>query len=497
MHEIELFGRGISSVFHVVPLLLTLAGTILGIIFGAVPGLTATMGIVLMLPFTFGTDPISGICLLIGIFIGGVSGGLISATLLRMPGTPSSVATTFDAYPMAVEKGEPAKALGIGVFSSFFAGWITFLLLSFLAPLIASFALKFGHFEYFSLGVFALTIVAAVSRGSMLKGLIAGFLGMLFAVFGPAPIDYTQRYTFGTDLLQCGFALLPVLIGLFAVSQILKESGNPKTVLVPKVKEKTTLLPLSTFKGEWPNIIKSSLIGFFIGVLPGIGASTANVVSYGQAKSSHPHPEKFGTGCVSGIVASESANNGTIGGVLVPLLTMGVPGDSVTAVLLGALMIHGIQPGPLLFDHHPDIVYGIFVCVALANVFMFILMVFGMRYFIKVLSLPKRYLLPLIMAFCVIGCYALNNQLSDVWTLIIFGIIGYTLERIDVPLVPVILGVVLEPIIETNLREGLMASMGSWLPIFTRPISLGFILVAFIFLIFGIWGNPFSRKKAT
>jgi putative tricarboxylic transport membrane protein len=329
----------------------------------------------------------------------------------------------------------------------------------------------------------------------MIKGLIAGFLGMLFAVVGPAPIDMTPRYTFGLDLLQCGFALLPVLIGLFAVSQIFRESGNPKTILVPEVKEKNTLLPLSTFKGEWLTIIKSALIGFFIGVLPGIGAATANIVSYGQAKSSSPHPERFGTGCASGIIASESANNGTIGGALVPLLTMGIPGDAVTAVLLGALMIHGIQPGPLLFDHHPDIVYAIFVCVALANIFMFILMVFGMKCFIRILNFPKKYLLPVIMAFCVIGCYALNNQLSDVWSLIIFGGIGYILEKYNFPLVPVILGVVLEPIIEINLRQGLMGTAGNWLPIFTRPISLMFILVAVIALVFGVFGNPFSRRK--
>jgi len=394
-----------------------------------------------------------------------------------MPGTPSSVATCFDAYPMA-QSGKAGLALGIGIMSSFIAGMATAIGLALLSPPIAKFALNFGYFEYFSLGVFAMTIVVSLSRGSMIKGILAAFLGLLFSMFGVAPIDMAPRFTFGFEAMKGGFSLLPILIGLFAVSQIITEILKPEKLLIPQLGKQRILPPLSIFIEDWKNLVRSTLIGFGIGILPGIGGATANIVAYAQAKSASKTPEKFGTGHPPGIIASETANNATTGGALIPLVTMGIPGDSVTAILIGGLMIHGIQPGPLLFQTNPDVVYGIFVATLVANIMMLILMLGAIRVFIAFLKIPKTYLLPLIMVLCVIGAFGLNNRMFDVWALLLFGIIGFILDRLKFPLTPALLGIVLEPVIEINLRQGLMSTQGNLWPIFTRPISLGFLLLA-------------------
>jgi len=470
---------GVINVFQLNNLLFILFGTFFGIIFGAIPGLTATMGIALLIPFTFRMNPISGIVLLMGIYIGGISGGLISATLLRMPGTPSSVATCFDAYPMA-QKGQPGRALGIGICSSVFAGIVTTILLIIFAPPLSNYALKFGFYEMFSLVFFALTLVVALSSGRFIKGLIATCVGLIFSMFGLDPVGMTPRFTFGMDAFKGGFNLLPLLIGLFAVSKIMEEIGATTTLMVPNVDKKGIFPPISLFVKNMSTLIRSTLIGFFVGVLPGIGAGTSNVLSYGQAKSLSKNPERFGTGCVEGIIASEAANNASIAGALVPLITMGIPGDSVTAILIGGLMIHGINPGPLLFQNNADLVYSIFVASFVANIFMFLLMIFGIKLFATLLRVQKKYLLTTIMLLCVVGAYTLNNRLFDVWTLLLFGIIGFLFEKFDYPLTPIILGIILGPIMEKNLREGLVAYDGSFLPIFTRPISLFFMILAFL-----------------
>ena len=291
----DLFVLGFQNSLDPFCLFLIFTGTLFGIIFGAIPGLTSTMGVALLLPFTFTMNAIEGIALLIGVFIGGISGGLISASLLRMPGTPSSVATTFDAYPM-VQKGLAGRALGIGIFSSFFAGIATAIGLAFIAPPVAKIALKFGYFEYLSLGIFALTIVVTLSKGSMIKGLIAGLFGLLVSMFGSAPVDMAARFTFGLNAMKGGFSLLPVLIGLFAISKIIEEISKPSDILIPKVNTKDIIPPMSIFRQNWFNLLRSTFTGFFIGILPGIGGSTANVVASGQAKYSSKFPEKFGTG---------------------------------------------------------------------------------------------------------------------------------------------------------------------------------------------------------
>ena len=462
--------NGIINILSPFPFSLLVLGTFVGIVFGSIPGMTAAMGIVLFLPLTFKIDPVSSISLLLGIYTGGISGGLISAALLRMPGTPSSVATCFDAYPMA-NKGEPGRALGIGIFSSFLAGLVTSVLMIILAPLIAKVALKFGNFEYFAIGILALSIVVLLSKKSMIKGLLSASFGMLCVMVGGAPLDMVPRFTFGIDDLLAGFNQLPFLIGLFAISQIISDMGATTDVLVPKVPVVGVVVKIRDFfENDVRTFIESSMIGLFVGILPGIGGATANIVAYGNAKSRSKHPELFGTGCKSGVIASESANNATIAGALIPMLTMGIPGDAVTAVLIGALMIQGLQPGPLLFTNHGEFVYSAFAAVFLGNIVMFIMMLLAIRIFIKALSIPKIYLLPLIMVMCIVGAYALNNRIFDMWVLLGFGMVGYMLEKMDYPLTPMVLGFVLGPLIETNIREGLMSSSGSWIPLISRPV---------------------------
>ena len=481
--------QGIISVFAPFPFTLLLLGTFVGIIFGAIPGMTATRGIVLFLPITFKIDPVSSICLLLGIYTGGISGGLVSACLLRMPGTPSSVATTFDGYPMA-HNGQPGRALGIGIFASFLGGLFSSVALIFVAPQVARIALSFGNFEYFSIAILALSIVIVLSKKSMVKGLLAAFVGIFFATVGCSEIDMVPRFTFGIPDLEAGFNIMPFLIGLYAVSQILSDMGSDEGVLVPEVPVTKVWIGLKEFfAGDVRNVIESTLIGFFIGLLPGIGGATANIVSYGNAKSHSKHPELFGTGYKSGIVASESSNNAVIAGALVPMLTMGIPGDATTAVLVGALMIHGLQPGPMLFKTNAAFVYSAFSATFFANIAMFILMLVAMRFFIKTLSLPKHYLLPFIIVMCVVGAFALNNRIFDIWLLLGFGLVGFCMEKLKFPMTPAILGFVLAPLIENNLRQGLMSSNGSYAPLFEGKISLVCLVITAISL---LW--PFISK---
>ncbi|MBP7493897.1 MAG: tripartite tricarboxylate transporter permease [Spirochaetales bacterium] len=475
-----MFIVGFSQILELEPLILIVLGVGVGIIFGAIPGLTATMAVALCLPLTFGMPPVHGMALLIGLYIGGVSGGLISAILINIPGTPSSIATCFDGHPMAA-KGEAGKALGAGIFYSFLGGLFSFLVLFFVSPPLADIALRFGPQEYFSIAIFSLTLIASLSTGSIVKGLMSGIIGLLLSCVGTAPIDAYPRFTFGFYQLDGGFNLLPALVGLFAISEILKTAESDIEIRVEDIQNyqiKGFGFTKKEFKEQLGNFIRSSLIGTGIGILPGIGGGTSNILSYIAAKKMSKHPEKFGTGIIDGIVASETANNASIGGALVPLLAMGIPGDTVTAMLLGGLMIHGLSPGPLLFTTSGDIVYGIFAALIVANFVMVIMEYYGMRFFVRLLRIPKHIMLPIIIVFCVVGAYGLNNRVFDAWSVMFFGVLGYALEKGGFPLSPVILGFILGPIAETNLRRGLMLTQGDFLPFLTKPISGTFLLIA-------------------
>ena len=493
---LEMLLGGFGAVANPVSLLFIFFGVVMGIIFGAIPGLTATMAIALGLPLTYGMSPLNGISLLLGLYLGGVSGGLISAILLKIPGTPSSIATTFDGYPMA-QRGEAGKALGTGIVFSFLAGVLSISTLTFISPPLARIALKFGNYEYFSVALFAMTMIGSLSSRSIVKGLISGAMGIFFGLFGFDPIGAFPRFTFGWHELSGGFSLLPVLVGLFAVPQIFKlaEGAIAETTAVQKFRIKGFGFSLQEFFSQIVNWIRSSLIGIGIGILPGVGASTSNIVAWMTAKKRSPTPEKFGTGVMDGIVAAESANNGTVGGALIPLFTLGIPGDAATAMLLGGLMLHGLVPGPMLFTRSGDLIFSIFAGLALANILMLITEFFGIRLFVRLLRIPKRILLPIIVVLCVVGAIGLNNRVFDAMSLIFFGVVGYLFERFDLPLPPVVLGFILGPMLEVNLRRGIMAAQGSLLPFVTQPISMLFLAATLVSIGYTVFSRIKNRER--
>jgi len=494
----SLFLQGLQTVLQPQFLLWQILGTVVGIIFGAIPGLTAVMAIALFLPMTYGMSMELGISVLIALYIGAISGGLISAILLKIPGTPSSVATTWDGGPLA-EKGQAVKALGVGIVFSFLGTIASLIALIFIAPTLARIALRFGPHEYFAIAVFSLTLIASLSTGSIVKGIFSGLVGWVFATVGIAPVDANVRFTFGRYELNNGFDTLTVLIGLFAITEIIKvaesvkyeQEGTVRQVSMKGVKG----FGFSTkeFISQIPNFIRSALIGIGIGILPGIGGATSNILSYLVAKNQSKHPEQFGTGIIDGVVASETANNATIGGALIPLLTLGIPGDGVTAVMLGGFMVHGIIPGPMLFRNQANLVYTIFAAVLICSILMIVIEWFGLRGFIKLLKVPKYILLPIILVLCVVGAFGLSSRVFDVWTILIFGVVGYAFIKFKIPQAPFIIGFILGPMAETNLRRGLMLSDNSFMGFLTNPISAAFLILAVVAVIWPIIKALFIR----
>jgi len=478
---IEAFLAGAGDVLQPVTLLLMLAGSIAGIIAAAIPGFTVTMAIVLTLPLTFSMPPLQGIAVMLSVYVGGYTGGLMSAALLGIPGTPSSVATTFDAFPMA-RGGEPGRALSIGIWSSFFGTLISTLVLLVAAPPLALIAVKLGPWEYFALIVFALTIVASLVGSSIVRGLIAGMIGLALATVGPDPMMGRPRFDFGIDTLAPGLPFLVVLIGVFAISQLVAEVEDARAVrkgvtLVTGEIRFDTWRVMREVLARPVNLVRSSTVGVLIGALPGAGGSIANLLAYDQAKRHSKTPEAFGTGTPEGIVASESGNSATAGGGLIPLIALGIPGSAVDAILMASLMVHGIQVGPRLIMDQPELVYGMFVSMLVASLLMLLVCLSSMRAFLKVTEIPKWMIVPAVMVCCVVGSFALNNRASDLYILGVIGLFGYLLRTLDYPLAPLVLGVILGPIAETNLRRSLMTDP-EWLTFLTRPVSALFLVLA-------------------
>lgn len=476
-------------------------GTFVGIVFGCIPGLTATMAIAMFLPVTYNMASTQGISVLTSLYIGGISGGLISAILLNIPGTPASIATCLDGHPLS-KHGETGKALGVGIVFSFLGTMMGLLSLVLISPPLASIAIKFGPFEYFSITIFSLTLIITLSSKNVIKGLMTGILGLVFATVGMAPIDSVTRYTFGNPNLKSGFDILTVLVGIFAISEIVlaaEESSAHKNGGDVSVFSNFTIkgfgFSLAEFKSQMFNMVRSSFIGIILGILPGIGSGTSNMLSYSVAQSQSKHPEKFGTGIIDGVVASETANNATIGGTIIPLLTLGIPGDSTSALLLGALIMKGVQPGPLIFEQNGQVVYAIYAAMGLSSLFMLGIMFFGMRGFVRILKIPGYLLLPLVFVLCTVGAYGINNQLFDCFALLFFGFVGYLLEKGEYPMSPLILGFVLGNIMELNLRRALSYSNGDISQFFTRPMSCTFLILAVVSLLINIYTIYKSRKK--
>lgn len=471
-------------------LLLVLVGVVVGIIFGAIPGLSTTMAIALCLPLTFKMDMFSGVALLIGLYIGGFSGGLISAILLNVPGTAASIATCFDGYPMA-RRGDAGKAMGLGIVFSFLGGLFSIIALIFISPLLARLAIEFGSFEYFSLCFFALTMIITMSNTNIAKNIVAGLLGILTAMVGTDPIDAMPRFHFGNTDLTSGFNTVAVMVGIFAVSELFvlawERNKRAENLTVFTYKIKGFGFSLRELLAEKWNFLRSSVIGTLIGILPGIGGSLASIVSYNTAKKSSKHPENFGTGINAGVVASETANNAAIGGAMIPMLSLGIPGDAVTAILIGAFTMKGIQPGPLMFNDHADIVYFIFLALIAANLFMLAAEYLSIPGFVQLLRIPKTMLFPVIIFLCILGAYGLNHRVFDVITIFIFGVLGFLMKKWGMQFQPFIIGFIVGPMAEKNFRAALMFSSGSFLPFVTSPISLFFLAIAFGSVIMAVY----------
>lgn len=493
--------QGISSVLlEPSTLMWIFIGTLVGIVFGAIPGLTATMAIAMFLPMTYGMSAGQGQATLMSLYIGGISGGLVSAILLNIPGTPSSMATCLDGRPLAT-KGQAGKALGVGVVFSFLGTIISLAALVGISPALANIAIKFGPWEYFAITVFSLTLIITLSDENLVKGVITGFLGLMLATVGLAPIDSVTRYTFGSSALKGGFDILTVLVGVFAIPEILLSAenaskGNKQDIsAITDFKIKGFGFSLKEFVSQIPNLIRSSAIGVALGILPGIGSATSNMLAYTVAKNQSKYPEKFGTGVIDGVVASESGNNAAIGGTMIPLLTLGIPGDSTSALLMGALIMKGVQPGPLIFRENGQVVYAIYAAMALSALFMLFIMLFGMKGFVKILQIPQYLLLPLVFVLCMIGAYGTNNRIFDCWALIFFGVVGYLLRKGGFPMTPLILGFVLGPIMELNFRRALSYTNGSYVEFFTHPISGAFLILAILSLIFNLYKHHNRLQK--
>lgn len=501
MSVFQLIGGGFGTILTPIGIFLMFIGVAVGIVFGALPGLSATMAIALFLPVTYAMAASNAMTLLMALFIGAISGGLISAILLHIPGTPSSVATCFDGHPM-VKKGQAAKALGIGVVFSFIGTVFSTILLMFIAPQIARVAINFGSFEFFSIAIFSLTMIATLSSGNMVKGVMAGVIGFMFSTVGTDSIESSARFTFGNTNLKGGFDMLAVMVGLFAVGEIIAAAqtsrhSNEELMAQPSMRGiKGFGFTMKEFFGQGWNALRSAFIGMGIGILPGIGGGTSNVLAYTVAKNNDKHPEEFGTGRIDGVVASETANNATIGGAMVPLLTLGIPGDTTTAMLLGALTLHGLTPGPLLFQNQADIVYGIFAAMLVCSVIMLFMEFFGLRVFVKLLSIPKYILLPCVFVLCVVGAYALKNNMSQVIACLIFGAIGFAFKKFEIPTTPFILGFILGPLAEINYRRGLIRTKGNFLPFLTSPISAVFLGIAVLVLVMYALKPLRAKRKA-
>lgn len=483
----------LKEVFTFANLLNINLGLFLGIIIGALPGLTATMGVVLTLPLTFTMDPVPGIALLLGVYFGGIYGGSITAILLNTPGTPASAVTAWDGNKLA-KAGQAGKALDMALVASVAGGIISAFCLLFFSPVIAKFALKFGAPEMASLCVFGLTIVVSLCSKDIVKGLSMAGLGLVFASIGIDPVGGMTRLTFGIRGLTTGIDLITALIGLFAVGEILVKVLNIDEVATKVTDDVRGYCEWKDIKICGKTIVRGSLIGVIIGAIPGTGSVIASFLSYDTAKKRSKNPEMFGEGSLEGVAASESANNGVTGAALIPMLTLGVPGDTTTAVMLGALMMQNLTPGPLLFKTHGTLVYAMIISAFLVNIFMLIQGKLLIKPFSNVTKIPMRLMIPILLVLCLTGTFALRNTMFDVKIMLLFGIISFFAVRKGYPTTPMVLAFVLGPTAERYLRKALVLSKGSWLIFVKKPISCVFVVLAVLSLYLSIRKNKTFDK---
>lgn len=472
--------------------LVLLLGVIIGTVVGAIPGMTTVMAVALVLPFTFSMQPVTGILLLLGVYKGGIYGGSITAILINTPGTVAASCTVLDGYPLA-QRGEARRALDIALYSSCIADFISNLSLILFAGLLASFALKFGSAEFFTLIVFSLTIIAGVSGKQLLKGFAAACMGLLLATVGLDLIYGTNRFVFGQVNLMSGFTFIPVLIGLFAVPEIINYFVSVETS-----REKSKLAgigaSLADLKQCLKTIVRGSVIGVVLGAIPGIGGAPAAFLSYSEARRNSKDPEKFGKGELEGVAAAESGNNGVAGATMIPLLALGIPGDIITAIILGAFMIHGLRPGPLMFEQNLSLIYAIFMGIMLSSLFLLIVGKISIRTISKIADIPRHLLFPVVLILCVFGTYAVNNTIYDVGIMFAMGLFGFGMLKLGIPAAPFLIAFILGPLFEDNFRQALLISKGDYGVFFSSGICLFFWAMTILSVGILIWQHTAGKK---
>ena len=489
---------GLTNVVAPLNLIMLLGGVLVGLVVGATPGLTGVMAVAILVPLTYGIDPTMAFVLFTAVYAVSVYSGSITAVLFRTPGTSESAATVLDGYEMT-KKGKPHEALGHAMFSSFLGGTIGAILLLFIAPQLARVALEFGSPEVFALIAFTMVAVASLGVGNQAKGILCAIFGLFLATIGLDIITGVPRYTFGVPILYAGLQFIPVILGLFAVSEALRTIQGSVTVGRVIEKTKTTLPGIKTIKKLLPTYLQSIPIGVGIGALPGVGATTASFVSYSQAVRWSKHPERFGTGIPEGIAAPESANNAAAMTAMVPLLSLGIPGSATTAVMLGAFLMFGLRPGPLLFSQQPVFVYTIMIAAIIANLLIIAVSPLFIRGFARILQVPTGVLATIILILCVVGSFAIRNNLVDVWMVFLFGFVGYALDKYEYPTAPIAIGLILGQLGEQEFRRSLVLSGGTPMIFLINPISAVFLGLSILMLlapVFRILRRRLSISKA-
>lgn len=495
---LQLLSEGAPLYFTVASVLLTIAGVVAGLFIGVLPGLGPLMGIVLMLPVAFHLPPVPAMAMLIAIQVGGSAGGSISAILLRIPGTPLAAATLFDGYPLA-QKGRSQDAIGISIMASSIGGLIGGMVLILFSPILAAFALNFAPPEFAVMAVLGLFTIAIVSDGSAIKGLIAGGFGLILATIGTDEFTNAYRFTFDNFNLTSGPHIVAVVVGLFALSELFYQIESGEFLRRPEIQKlAVSFRAIRLITKHKLNLVRSALIGTFLGAIPGAGGDVSAFVSYAVAKRMSKPEEGYGKGAEGGVVATEAANNGCCGGALIPTLSLGIPGDASTAVLLGALFLLGFFPGPELFRYNPDIAGGIFLAYLFGNVFLFISGIILVPFFGAILKVPKAWLLPAVLLLSMMGTYALQNSIFDLWVMFFFGVVGYVLRKGNYPLAPIIIGMILGPVLENNLRRSLLISRDGLMIFIERPISAVILAIVGLMLAYIIFTTirPLRTVKA-
>lgn len=472
---------------------LSIIGTAAGIVLGALPGISSTMALAILLPLSFAMAPHAAMVFLIAIFSASVYGGSISAILINIPGTPGAIVTQLDGNPMA-RQGKAGHALFYALFASTLGGLFGLLVLAFVAPMIAGAAMSFRSPEFAAAAIFGLTMLAYAAPGSTFKGILTGAVGLLCGMVGFDTVTDVARFDFGLNALQGGIDMVPMTVGLFGLAEVMRSLGQrmDPSHRVPPVKD--IMPPWRSLVRTWPTLLRGSIIGTFIGAIPAAGSAIAVAVAYAQEAKISKDPSRFGKGAPEGIVAPEAANNACVGGALIPMMTLGIPGDTMTAVLIGALLLHGLRPGPMLFTEHPDFVAIVYAALLMAVILTLVLGLVAVRYVALILNAPRAILLVAVAVLCVVGSFAIRNTIEDVYIMIGFGLIGYTMIVLGLPVAPLAFGLILGPLLEENIRRSLIVGDGSWTIFVSRPISMSLLVLAAVAVLYPVIAPPIKRR---